>query len=92
MDVVRKRGADMTLEEVIEFVRDHIDERWGKTGCHLCRANSWTLAEDYTRLELSKFGRTAEMGNRALPCIAIVCTNCGNTILLNMKVLGLEHG
>ena len=30
-------------------------------------------------------------GGQVMPCVALVCKTCGNTQLLNLRVLGLEE-
>lgn len=85
-------SGKLPTTDLIERVKAHIDARWKRQGCMLCGENDWTLADGYTRLELSEFGGPAVIGQRAVPCVAMVCNNCGNTVLLNLKILGLKDG
>ena len=63
------------------------DRRLG--ACSLCGTLKWTLVDaivvTHTQEEFPKI----VLGGQSLPSIALVCTNCGNTHLLNLLVLGL---
>lgn len=41
----------------------------------------FTVQDTFARLQL---------GGRGLPCVALTCKNCGNTVFLNVAVLGLR--
>lgn len=58
--------------------------------CAVCGTRNFTLGEGFVRLDLSELHSSAiRIGGPALPSVALVCQNCGNTILLNLIVLGL---
>lgn len=65
--------------------------------CPLCRSPHWTLAEGLVFLVLQEQPAGQEpavpvsLGGSGLPCAAIICTNCGNTHLLNLLTLGLAE-
>ena len=47
---------------------------------------------DFVYLTLQPdFGGVYVGGTGGLPSVALVCSNCGNTHLLNLVVLGLGH-
>jgi hypothetical protein len=60
--------------------------------CWVCGTHSFTLGEGWFRLDLSDLhSRDIKIGGGpSLPSIALVCQQCGNTLLLNMVVLGLQ--
>jgi predicted nucleic-acid-binding Zn-ribbon protein len=58
--------------------------------CPVCGNNNWTLANGYVQLPLQKEIGSTVLGGPVLPCVPIICTNCGNTVLLNAFILGLK--
>lgn len=71
-------------------ITDAIDGRVKGWQCRLCDQNDWTLAEGIIALGVQDKPGTVVVGGRVLPCIALTCSNCGNTLLLNMVMLGLR--
>lgn len=60
--------------------------------CPLCGNLKWTLVDGFVYLTLQQdFAGVYIGGSGGLPSVAIVCTNCGNTHLLNLVTLGLGH-
>ena len=60
--------------------------------CPLCGNQRWTLANGFVYVTLQPdFGGVYVGGTGGLPSVALVCTNCGNTHLLNLVTLGLGH-
>jgi hypothetical protein len=60
--------------------------------CPFCQTNNFTLSDGQVQLVVSEMGSTQYIvvGQlKTLPSIALVCQHCGNTLLLNMIVLGL---
>jgi len=57
--------------------------------CAICGTNAWFINKGYVRLSIQEDLLGAVLGGKAFPMIALICTNCGNTHLLNLKVLGL---
>lgn len=69
-----------------------LNQRVFKRKCPLCVSEpQWTLAEGFIWLGLQENLEFIGVGGPGLPCVAIVCRNCGNTQLLNLKQLELEH-
>lgn len=58
--------------------------------CPLCRAKAWTVADGIVRLNLGAVYGDPLFPASVMPCIALVCGNCGHTELLNLFSLGLE--
>lgn len=58
--------------------------------CPVCGNSNWTLADGYIQLPVQDKLGSVVLGGPVLPCVAIVCTNCGNTVLLNVFALGLK--
>jgi hypothetical protein len=58
--------------------------------CFLCGTRDWQLGDGIVNLRLSdQAGGELVSGGRVLPSIPLLCTNCGNTVLLNVFTTGL---
>ena len=59
-------------------------------GCSVCGTRTWTIQNDgLVYLAIQPSGDTILVGGPSLPSVAIICRNCGNTLLLNVLVLGI---
>ena len=58
--------------------------------CPVCGQHDWTLADGLVRLTLQEERGVVVVGGRNMPCVALICKRCGNTLLLNVIVLGLR--
>ena len=62
--------------------------------CQLCGLSAWALENQpaYVPVWDVSLGKSLIAGSKQemLPLIALTCKNCGNTLLLNTKVLGLN--
>jgi len=71
----------------------HLGQKW-HAGCPMCGTKRWELSGHVT-LTLSDAPGAMVIGGPVLPCIAAVCQNCGNTVLVNLvaaKLLGPPNG
>lgn len=59
--------------------------------CNLCRTTSWTLADGFVSVGIQNDLSSFQIGGPSLPCVALICNNCGNTCLINVMSLGLRH-
>lgn len=57
--------------------------------CPICASRSWTLIEHFVDLPIYRGGRIVVAGGPSYPNVAIVCTNCGNTNLINAVISGI---
>lgn len=75
-----------------ERILRRVTERLPNLGtCVACRSNQWTLAEGFVAFPLQDSTGTFTLGGPTMPCIAVVCNVCGNTLFLNAIVLGLTE-
>jgi hypothetical protein len=59
--------------------------------CEVCQQQKWTLAEGFVYLPLVNVSSfKPQPTEQALPCVALVCAQCGHTLLLNLITLGLR--
>jgi len=61
----------------------------GTITCPVCQTKNWNMVQDLVRLTLQPNPATVALTGISLPLVAITCSNCGNTQLLNVLVLGL---
>ncbi|HBB88991.1 MAG TPA: hypothetical protein DC047_15405 [Blastocatellia bacterium] len=59
--------------------------------CALCGTAAWFPSDGFVLISVTMDAPNLVFGGPALPSIALICSNCGNTHLLNLKVLGLEE-
>ena len=73
-----------TLQKITTF----LNEKWKAKTCLQCAGNDWDL-HGYIGLSLAGEPKDIALGGQVLPCVAVVCKNCGNTLLINVIVAGL---
>jgi len=59
--------------------------------CAICGRQQWMVQKKYIVLLLQEDINNLTLEGQSLPCAAIICSNCGNTHLLNLFMLGLKH-
>jgi hypothetical protein len=85
------RVSEMALssrqqQQIIETIQQRAQ---GLGSCTLCNRAQWVLANGLVILSLSENLEEVSLGGPSLPCAALVCQNCGNTLLINLVTLGL---
>ena len=59
--------------------------------CPFCgKRAGYTLADGFVFLSTMRQPTTGDRAGTSLPSIALICRKCGNTMLLNAVVLGLQ--
>lgn len=80
-----------TEEEKTQIIAKIQEKTKGQIGiCPICKNPNWTLNDGFIPLSLQENIRGLVLGGPILPCVSITCTNCGNTMLLNLITLGLR--
>src|SRR5688572_23095801 len=70
-----------------EKVLSHLKEKWAGRTCPMCLTGNFNLQD--TLFEIREFGQGGfTIGGPVLPVVPVVCTNCGNTILVNAMISG----
>jgi len=79
-------------EEIVRSVIDAFESKLAvrPLRCPLCQATDWYLPSNYTSMAVGKNPNEIKIGGPYFPLAPLVCKNCGNTHLLNLKVLGFE--
>ena len=82
----------MTLsQEARSEILAVLNDRIKGSACQLCHTSAWTLADGLVSVGLQEDFSAFQVGGPALPCVALVCNNCGNTCLINLMTIGLRH-
>ena len=75
-----------------EEIRAAVEGQIAQGSCSLCGERAFSLGEEgFVLLTLRDDLQTFRVGGPALPCIAMTCSQCGKTELLNAFTLGLGH-
>jgi len=76
-------------EEQKSQMLNRLDEIWGTEKiCPVCHHNQWAVFD--TIYEIREFvGGSINVGGAIVPCIAVTCKHCSNTLFFNAIKLGL---
>lgn len=77
--------------ELKNKIIEKLNQRAPTAICPVCQRDRWTLSDGLTMFILQEQVPGIVIGGPVMPCIAIVCTNCGNTHFLNLFVLGVAE-
>jgi len=58
--------------------------------CPLCHNQEWTATAGIAVIQGSERADTTVVVDQGLPAIPLVCKRCGNTLFLNIFVLGVQ--
>lgn len=75
--------------EQLEKLRLHIGTKW-KNGCPMCGNRTWSPSA-FAQIALSPRRDGIVLGGTILPSIAMTCTDCGFTALLNAISSGVAN-
>jgi hypothetical protein len=77
-------------QEIQKLILDAIRAKVPNQGpCSFCGTGTFTLTEGYLSLDVTNSAVKGSPATTYLPSVALCCTNCGNTVLLNLIRLGL---
>jgi hypothetical protein len=73
--------------KTIERIIQHLKGVWTVQVCPMCKKSNW---EVHGPIALSLGGSESSVGQgQNLPCAAIVCQSCGNSLIINLVVAGI---
>lgn len=83
----------MKLSDVnFKKINEHIAKKWqAPVACPVCKQNNWSVSSEI--LELREFhGGSMVIGRSSavVPIVPVTCSNCGNTVLFNPLVAGIN--
>jgi hypothetical protein len=73
-----------TIERIIQ----HLKSGWTVQTCPMCKKSNWEVHGPVT-LSLGGGSEYSAAPGQNLPCAAIVCQSCGNTLIVNLVVAGI---
>lgn len=86
-------GQQGFAERALTIVNQKLGAR--KLLCQLCGDSNWGLESQPAYVPVldavSRKPLVSDSKQEALPLLALTCKNCGNTLLMNTKVLGLNE-
>jgi hypothetical protein len=66
----------------------HLTTKWHGRTCPICTVGSWNVQD--SSFELREFnGGNMVIGGPIIPVVPVICSNCGNTVLINAIMAGL---
>jgi hypothetical protein len=66
----------------------HLSAKWSGRSCPMCQVGNWSVQEStYQLLEFNQGGLV--LGGPVIPVIPVMCSNCGNTLLVNAITAGI---
>jgi hypothetical protein len=71
-------------QEIITEIRRRLGD---EVSCPLCHRGHWEIPDAFSQVPLLKNVFTGEPDS-LLPSIAIICKRCGNTIYINLPMIG----
>jgi hypothetical protein len=77
-----------TLSEQYDRIIKGLQARGAPKPCAVCGHPTFNLAPGLVYL-IMQFTAQPMLQNPSLPCAALSCDNCGNTVLINLHTLGL---
>jgi hypothetical protein len=68
---------------------EHLRQKWMGRPCPMCGVGNWNVQD--TTFELREFneGNLIVGGGPIIPIVPVICSNCGNTVLVNALSAGL---
>jgi hypothetical protein len=59
--------------------------KWRTKTCWICGTDKWEL-QGYINFALTDGPGAWALGGPSLPCVAVICKTCGNTVLINAVI------
>ncbi len=79
--------TDEVIDRVIGVINAKTHNQESK--CSVCGQEEWTLSDGLVYFPLQENIRSVSWEGRGMPCVAMICSTCGNTQFLNAITLGL---
>jgi len=67
----------------------HLEKKWQGKPCPMCGVGNWNVQDSSYELREYHGGNIVIGGGPIIPVVPVVCTNCGNTILVNAIIAGV---
>jgi hypothetical protein len=73
-----------TIQKIIA----HLKSTWAVQTCPMCKQNNWEIHGQIT-ITLGGTPGHGSGGGQSLPCAAVICQVCGNSVIINLVVAGV---
>ncbi len=75
------------MELKSDVIKEIVSKKWIH-GCPMCGSRHWSMDEKMimTPIQLNT-DRSFKFDGKVLPVVPVMCTNCGNTVLINPLVV-----
>jgi len=77
-------------ENFKEQVLNKLSERGVSRTCEICSKNNWTLVDQATSVPITDLSGGVRLPQPHIPCVSLICNNCGNVRLLALGALGID--
>jgi hypothetical protein len=79
-----------TRQEIFDKITAALAKKVGNTKirCTICGHDVWTVDQHFTSLPALDNPSEVKLGGSIYPFVTIYCHNCGNTHLINVRILG----
>ena len=78
-------------EQQHQQVLKAVQEKWkAPAACPVCRSNNWDVSREVYELREFQGGNLVLGASALVPLVPVTCGVCGNTVLLNALVLGVD--
>lgn len=83
------RAPSLSDDEKTILLR-HLNAKWAAKTCAHCNSNHWEIG-GWTPVPIGTGPGEVVIGGAVLPGVAMVCMNCGVTVIVNAMVAGLDR-
>lgn len=88
--VFSEANRNWTAEQMAK-IDEWLTSKWGeKKLCTQCEVSAWGVGAAPASVPLSSNDARIIYAGGHYPCIVVTCNNCGNTILVNALVAGIQ--
>jgi hypothetical protein len=78
----------INTQDLLQRVTEALAEKIPDAECPLCHTKEWIVQPGVTYLPLETQSQMSSSHiQRALPMVSLACGNCGNSQLLNLRIL-----
>ena len=65
-----------------KFIK-YLEEKWKGNPCPICKTAKWNVSDGIYELREFNHGSMVIGSGQIIPVVPIICSNCGNTVLVN---------
>ena len=77
-------------EERQKKIIEHLSKKWNGQACTMCKTGNWSVSDTIFELREYNDGNMVIGNVPIFPVIPITCDNCGNSLMINAIVAGID--